>query len=197
MRRSLWFTSAFTLILFGNFAHAQQTDLALGGSTLYSFKSNSASQAYVPPPERGGTYPDASAEVILPNHFGFSAEGAFRYHQGLYDGYQRFRPILYDINGVFTHRVAAKTRADVLAGFGGESLIFYNQFASCQAGVCPTSVNSNHFLLHTGVGVRYSFWRHFFIRPEAHYYIILNNHEFHSDNVFRIGASIGYTFNHK
>jgi len=32
------------------------------------------------------------------------------------------------------------------------------------------------------------------VRPEAHYYFIPNNYQFHSDHVFRIGGSIGYTF---
>ena len=50
---------------------------------------------------------------------------------------------------------------------------------------------------HFGVGIRYYFWRNVFARPEAHYYIIPNNVEFHSDNVFRVGASIGHTFGTK
>ena len=44
-----------------------------------------------------------------------------------------------------------------------------------------------------GAGVRYYVWHHFFVRPEVHYYHIQNNVEFNSDNVFRVGASIGYT----
>jgi hypothetical protein len=47
---------------------------------------------------------------------------------------------------------------------------------------------------HLGGGVRYYFWHQFFIRPEIHYYRIQNNVEFHSDNLFRASASIGYTF---
>jgi hypothetical protein len=54
-------------------------------------------------------------------------------------------------------------------------------------------VSSTHLLGHVAGGVRYYFWRHFFVRPEAHYYFVINNFEFHSDNVFRLGASIGYT----
>jgi hypothetical protein len=37
-------------------------------------------------------------------------------------------------------------------------------------------------------------WHHAFIRPEARYYNILNNNNnFSSNNVIRVGASIGYT----
>ena len=81
-----------------------------------------------------------------------------------------------------------------MAGFGGESLLFYNTFSRCNYSNCLVNVNSNHFLLHLGGGVRYYVWREFFIRPEVHYYRVLNNSQFNSDNIFRVGASIGYTF---
>jgi hypothetical protein len=36
------------------------------------------------------------------------------------------------------------------------------------------------------------------VRPEAHLYRIVNNtNTFHSDNVLRVGASVGYTFGRK
>ena len=47
---------------------------------------------------------------------------------------------------------------------------------------------------------RYYVWHHVFVRPEIHYYHIPNNNNpnnngfFNSNNVFRVGASIGYTF---
>ena len=153
---------------------------------------------FLPPPEKGGTYPAFSAEYILENHFGFTAEGAFRYHYAYYNAFQPYRPIFYDVNGLYTARLARKTRGDFMAGVGGESLRFYNPSYGCgiPTGGCRTFVNANHFLTHLGVGIRYSVWRDFFVRPEAHWYFILNNNEFHSDNVFRIGASVGYTFAH-
>ena len=82
-----------------------------------------------------------------------------------------------------------------MAGAGVESVLFY-EHGTCglTGGGCRTHVDSNHFLLHAGFGVRYYAWRSVFIRPEVHYYFIPNNFEFHSDNVFRIGASVGYTF---
>jgi hypothetical protein len=196
LRKSLWFMCACATFALAGVACAQeqQIDVLFGGSTLYSFKSTSASQAFIPPPEKGGVYPDAGLQIVLPNHFGIAAEGAFRYDKGLYNGFQEYRPIFYDFNGVYTSHVAKKIPVDVMAGIGGETLIFYNEFASCATGNCRISVSSNHFLFHTGVGLRYYFLRHMFVRGEAHYYIIPNNYEFHSDNVFRVGASIGYTF---
>ena len=51
-----------------------------------------------------------------------------------------------------------------------------------------------HFLVDAGAGIRYYVWGHVFVRPEVHYYHIMNNSDFFSSgNIFRVGASIGYT----
>ncbi len=182
------------------FAHAQQIaqiDIAAGGSTLFSTKSISSSAAFIPPPLSGGVYPSFSADVLLDNHFGFNAEGWFRYHAGTYDGFQKFRPVYYDINGVYTRTISTKFRFDALAGFGGESLIFYNQYLPCPlSGACQPQISATHLVLHLGGEVRYYPWRlrHLFLRPEAHYYRIIDNTEFYSGNILRLGASIGYSF---
>lgn len=170
--------------------------MAVGGSTLFSTKLNTASQAFLPPPEKGGTYASASAQYIRKDRRGLNIEVVTRAKQGLYNGFQRYRPVLYDVNGVFAPRLRPGLRANFLAGFGGQSLIFYNQTAPCHngTGICPFSVSSTHLLVHAGAGLRYTFWGNFFVRPEVHYYHVFNNTEFHSDNVFRMGASVGYTF---
>jgi hypothetical protein len=179
------------------FAPAQQIDLAVGGSTLWSTKPLTASQAFLPPAEKGGIYAGASLQYLTEKRLGINIEGAFRAKQGLYNGYQYYRPALYDINAVYAHRMAPKIRADFMAGAGGETLLFYRQTNCNYGGGCRTYVNDTHFLVHAGVGVRYYVWKTFFVRPEAHYYYIHNNFEFHSDHVLRIGASIGHTFGSK
>ena len=177
-------------------AQAQQLDVAVGGTTLWSPKNTSASVGFIPPPEKGGTYPSFSAEYVSDNHWGLGVEGAFRYHQTIYNFFQPYRPILYDANILYTSDVAKKTRADFMAGIGGQTVLFYTASNICgiPAGGCRIYVNSTHFATHLGVGIRYTFWRNFFVRPEAHWYFIPNNFQFHSDNVFRVGASVGYTF---
>lgn len=196
MRRFSSFAFACALFITASMARSQTVDVAVGGSTIWSFKNPTASVGFLPPAEKGGVYPGASVEYILPNHFGLLAEGAFRYHQGNYNDFQPYRAILYDANGVYTSHLARKTRGDFMAGIGAESLLFYNQANACNipTGGCSTTLNSNHFLLHFGVGVKYALWRNFFVRPEAHWNYIINNHEFHSNNVFRVGVSLGYTF---
>ena len=179
------------------FAPAQQIDFAVGGSTLWSTKPLTASQAFLPPAEKGGIYAGASLQYLTARRFGINVEGAFRAKQGLYNGYQYYRPALYDVNAVYARPLAPKIRADFMAGAGGETLLFYQQTNCAYSSGCSTYVNNTHFLVHAGVGVRYYVWKTFFVRPEAHYYYIHNNFEFHSDHVFRIGASIGHTFGSK
>ncbi len=195
MRKFVSLELVCAFIFFASFAHAQQIDFAAGGSTLWSSKNTNASAAFLPPAEKGGTYPSFTFQYLTDKNRGIAIEGAFRYHKGIYDNFQLFRPILYDANAVYSHRLAAKTHGDFMAGAGVETLLFYAH-GGCGliGGGCRTYVNSNHFLMHAGFGVRYYAWRSVFVRPEVHYYFIPNNFEFHSDNIFRIGASVGYTF---
>jgi hypothetical protein len=191
-RNILWLTLALGALV--SFAPAQQLDFALGGSTLWSPKSLSASEAFIPPAEKGGTYISAYLQYLTERRFGINIEGAFRPKEGLYNGFQHYRPILYDVNAVYAQRFAPKVRGDFMAGFGGQTVLFYDTTSCGYSNGCRSYVNSTHFLLHGGVGVRYYFWHRFFVRPEAHYYYVHNNFEFHSDHVFRVGASIGHTF---
>ena len=181
------------------FAHAQKLDLAVSGSTLWSSKNTTASVGFLPPPLKGGTYVGGFAQYKWSSRLSFNAEGTFRYHEGIYNGFQPYRPILYDANAVRTAQFAPKIRGDFMAGIGAETLLFYNASANCSipSGGCRTYIDRTHFLVHFGAGLRYYGWRNLFIRPEVHWYFIPNNYEFHSDNVFRIGASLGYTFRPK
>lgn len=196
MRRVLSLTFVCAFFCAAIAAHAQQLDVAVGGTTLWSPENKTASEGFLPPPQKGGVYPSFSAEYINDNHFGLLAEGAFRYHEAIYNSFQPYRPIFYDINGVYTSRLARKTRGDFMAGVGAETILFPQQFANCgiPVGGCRMFTNSTHFATHLGVGIRYSLWRNFFVRPEAHWYYVVNNYQFHSGNVFRVGASVGYTF---
>lgn len=179
-----------------SFAGAQELDLAVGGNSVWSPKNPTASVGFLPPPMKGGVYPSVSASYIKENHFGLNVEGSFRYHYAIYNDYQTYRPIIYDVNGLYTAHLARKTRGDFMAGIGGETLRFDAPYYGCviPTGGCQTFTNSNHFLTHAGVGVRYSVWRGVFVRPEAHWYYIFNNYQFHSNNLFRVGVSVGWTF---
>lgn len=196
MRKFAFLVLVCVVSVFADLAHAQQFDVAVGGNILESAKNTTASQVYLAPPEKGGLYPSVSVDRIRKNHFGYSAEVAFRYHYALYNYYQQFRPLIYDVNGLYSTHVAKRTTANFMAGIGGQTVLFYSPYGNCLYTTgCSTHLDSTHFLAHLGAGVQYRVWRNFFVRPEAHYYRIFNNaDEFHSDNVIRVGASIGYTF---
>ncbi len=185
---------ACTLAVLTAAAKAQQFDLAVGAGSLFSTAQTTASQAFLPPPERGGTYVTASGQLLFTKHLGVNAEFVMRRNKALYNGFQDFRPFLYDANAVYARRLTDNASVDFMAGMGGQTVLFYNQFGPCLTATCPVLVNTTHLLAHAAADVRYYFWRNFFLRPEIHYYRVINNSEFHSDNVFRAGASIGYTF---
>jgi len=189
----------FSLLVCAVFAHAQKLDLAVNGSTLWSPKNTTASVGFLPPPLKGGTFVGGSAQYKWHQHLSFNVEGSVRYHQGIYNGFQPYRPILYDANAVYATQFARKVRGDFMAGIGGETLLFYYPYSYCgiPSGGCRTYIDRTHFLVHLGAGLRYYVWRNIFLRPEVHWYFVPNNYEFHSDNVFRLGASLGYTFGSK
>lgn len=202
MRKFARFISA-AIVLLSAFASAQQIDVTVGGSTALSTKNTSASQTYLPPAEKSGLYPSVSADYIFHKNFGFNAEVAVRAKEGLYNGFQGYRPIFFDANAIFVPRISAKAHAEFMAGVGGVRTAFYNQSGSygqsgsCNpiyANGCLTYLSTTHFLAHIGGGIRYDVWRSFFIRPEAHLYLIPNNTPFNSDYVGRVGVSIGYRF---
>lgn len=196
LRKLALLTPVCAFVVFAAFAHAQQFDLAVGAGTLVSTKNTTASQIYLPPPEKGGTYVNVSLDRIFKNRFGYSVEGAFRAKQALYNYFQQYRPILYDVNALYAPSVGNRSKAIFTAGAGGQSVLFYTGYTGCYyPSGCVTHVDSNHFLVHAGAGLSYTVWRKVFVRPEVHYYHIFNNTDvFHSDNVFRAGVSVGYTF---
>jgi hypothetical protein len=177
-----------------SFTQAQQVDVAAGAGTVWSSEPSTASLAFPPPAMKGGIYPSLGVQYLRENHLGINVEGSFRATEAIYNSYQPYRPILYDANAVYARTLATKARGDFMAGIGGQTLLFYSAGACGPNGGCRSFVNSTHFALHAGFDVRYYVWRNFFVRPEVHYYFVPNNFEFHSDNVFRLGVSIGHTF---
>lgn len=197
MRKLVLFAIVFGLFLITGLAQAQQFDVNAGGGTLLSSTNSNSLSSNNPTAEKGGTYLNIGFDVIPFRHrLGFGFETAWRASQGTDFFGQPYRPILYDVNAVYQPRLSKKAGADFMAGIGGQSTRYYSNQFSCNPilGTCINYVSSNHFTEHLGAGIRYYVWGHFFVRPEIHYYHIQNNTtDFTSNNVFRAGASIGYT----
>ena len=194
MRKIAIVASVFVFMFsLAGLATAQQGDAMFGLNTLMS--SGSCDESTGICPEKGGVYPSVSADVVFHKRVGFAFETAWKGSQGAYGGTggQPFRPILSDFNLLFQPRLGKKVGADIMAGVGWQSTRFYVPY--CTNGfTCNNFVSSHHFLTHIGGGIRYYVWNHVFIRPEAHYYLVNNNtNDFSSNNILRVGASIGYT----
>ena len=193
MRKFALLVPTCTVLLFATLAPAQQIDIALGGSVLMASSPTSSSVNFQPPSEKGGTYINISGDFVKFKHrLGLNVETAWRYKTGNYEGYETYRPIFTDVNALFQPKLGKKLGLDLMGGVGVASTRF-NLVTSCNSPGCINYTSSNHFMEDLGGGIRYYVWRHVFVRPEVHYYHIQNNQEFNSNNVIRVGASIGYT----
>lgn len=201
MRKITLFAALLILFLFSNLAIAQQADAMLGFGTMLApgaqgcFLDANNNQFC---PERGGLYTNIGADVIFHKRVGIGFDASWRSvgNFGGASGFgQPYRPIQFDFNGVYQPRFGKKVGADLFGGIGWQTTRFYSfqPTYNCYAyGQCYTS--SNHFLVDLGAGIRYYVWGNVFVRPEAHYYHVLNNTDvFTSNNIVRVGASIGYT----
>ncbi len=202
MRKLAFLAAISALFVFPNLASAQQADAMFGFGTLLAAGSGNTTSCVTfssscVGPEKGGLFTTISGDVIFHKRIGFNFEANWRTKQGLdlANGGQLYRPIIFDFNGVYQPRLSKKVGADLMAGIGWQTTRFYEYtytsnclvFGSCY-------VSNNHFLVHFGGGVRYYVWNSLFIRPEAHFYHILNNSDvFTNGNVVRVGATIGYT----
>jgi len=198
LRKTSLLALVSAVLFLASFAQAQQADAMFGGGTTLSSGSTSCpvTGGFCFVPEKGGFYPNIGADVIFHKRVGFGFDAVWRGGQGDYAGLGiPYRPILFDFNGVYQPKINKKTGLDLMGGIGWQSTRFYGYqpTSSCvYFGACYTS--SNHFLVDVGAGIRYYVWGHVFLRPEAHYYHIVNNTtDFSNNNLIRVGASIGYT----
>ena len=189
-------------LVFALGAQAQEFHGAFGFGTVKAPGITTDSNGTVFPSVSGGLYPSFSGFFILKHHLGFGGEVAWRAHQAIYTEagsnflFQApYRPIFYDFDAVYGRNFGKKFGGDVMAGIGGEDLRFYTPYYQCGTfSGCTNYQSINHFAGHFAADIRYYFWGHAFIRPEAHYYVIRNNVEFNGANVSRFAISIGYSF---
>jgi len=175
-------------------AGAQQIDVGFGVNALTSPSASSATGNYSPQMMGGGAYPSFSGDILFKHQLGIQGEVAWRARQNIGFGFQPYRPILYDFNGIWAPRLGKRAAAEVMGGFGGESIRFYTPFVNCSFSGCTDYVSSQHLLGHVGGGLKFYVTHSIFVRPEVHAYFIRNNYEFSSPRAFREGVSIGYTF---
>lgn len=183
------------LFVFAAVAAQAQMDVAFGVSTLSGPSAGSATGNYAPQNIGGGAYPNFSADYLFWHNFGIGGEISWRASQTLWGGQLPFRPILFSVNGVYAPRLGKYAGVELQGGLGAESVRFYTGNVTCSyfAG-CSNYQSTNHFMGHFGGGIRLYPKGNFFIRPEAHVYLVRNNFEFSGARAARYGVSIGYTW---
>lgn len=185
------FVFAFCLLV--SSAYGQQFDAAFGVGTISSSSGTTTNGLFFPS-DTGGAYPGFSADLLLHHRFGVEGELSWRASQGLYGGFQPYRPIFYSFNAIWAPKLSKNFTAELLAGIGGEDVRFYG-FTNCNNFFgCTSYSSSNHFMGNFGGGIRAYIWHNVFVRPEVRLYLINNNNEFSSNTVVRYGGSLGYSF---
>ena len=175
-------------------AQAQEFDAAFGVGTVTAPSASTASGNHSFESLRGGAYPSFSGDFLFKGRLGVQGEVAWRASRALYGGFQPYRPIFWDFNGIYVPKLGKFAAAELMAGIGVESLRAYQGFTSCSFTGCTDYSSTNHFMGHVGGGLRLYADGHFFVRPEAHLYLVRNNIEFSSNRLTRFGISLGYNF---
>jgi hypothetical protein len=178
-------------------AFAQSVDLAFGVGTLTA-PGTTTRNGLLYPSETGGTYISFGGDVLVHKRFGVGAEIAWRASQNNYGNLAPYRPLFFDINGVWAPRLTKRLTGELQAGIGVEDLRFYTGYGNgggCDIyGYCNNFVGSHHFMGDFGGGIRAYVWHNLFVRPEVRLYLVHNNAEFSSGTAVRYGASLGYSF---
>jgi hypothetical protein len=176
-------------------AHAQRIDFSFGLSTTNGPSAQTDSSGNVVAPSFArGTYIGFGGNVLFYHNMGINGEVSLRATQAHYSTAFfdiPYRPVFYDFNAIWAPKYG-KLGPELMAGIGAESLRFYVA-PSCGSG-CINYQSFNHFTGHFGGGLKIYVKGGFFVRPEAHLYLVHNNQEFNGGRVGRYGASIGYSF---
>ncbi len=177
-----------------NFAQAQKIDLAFGISTVDAPGASKADSSHSPVSLTGGTYPGFSGDVQVWHNLGVGGEIYWKASRSDYANTGvNYRPVFYDINAVYSPKIATHAYLELVGGIGALSSRFYTG-TTCGAYSCSNYQSSNHFDADFGVGLKLYPKGGFFVRPEARVYLVHNNLEFSSPRIMRYGLDIGYTF---
>ena len=175
-------------------AAAQQFDVAFGLGGVSSTSAANASGNYFPQDVGGGTFLGFSGDYLFRRQLGIEGEISWRASQNLYAGYQPFRPIFWDFNGIWAPAVGSRFSPELLAGIGAETVRFYQPYFICSGFGCTNYTSQSQFMGDFGGGIRFYVTHSIFVRPEARLYLIHDNYLFSSGYATRYGVSIGYSF---
>ena len=171
-----------------------QGDIGFSVGTLTAPSSASASGNHSPQTIGGGAYLTVGGNYLFRNNLGLGSEVSWRASQNLYQGFQPFRPIFYDVHATYAPNLGKHAQLEFIGGLGGLSTRFYSPYYACNVFVCTNYSNINHFMGDVGVGVRLYVYNSVFLRPEFREYFIHDAYEFSSGHASREGVALGYAF---
>ena len=185
--------SGFLLAL-SAMAYGQQFDAAFGINGLKAPSASNAGPDYSPQTIGGGVYPKFSADFLFWHNAGINGEVSWRVGQNLYQGFQPFRPVFFDFNGIWAPSLGKRAAVDLMAGIGAESVRFYQPTYNCGFTGCTNYTSDNHFMGHFGGGIRLYVTSNVFVRPSVDLFMVHNNFEFSGARATQFGLSVGYSF---
>jgi hypothetical protein len=150
-------------------------------------------------PHLGGFFLGFGGDVMFTKHFGAGFQANLQPSKDNY-GPLDYRQTFYDVNGIYAPINHKRVVLQLEGGIGGAKTSFsFNQSECIGTAVCTTQAepvgNTNHFLVHAGVGVQLFLTQHIFVRPEFDYYYIPNfTDQFGSNSVPGGSVWVGYNF---
>lgn len=150
-------------------------------------------------PHLGGFFLGFGGDLMFTKHFGAGFQANLQPAKDDY-GPLEYRQTFYDVNGIYAPINRKRVVLQLEGGIGGAHTSFsFNQSSCIGSAVCSTQSepvgNTNHFLVHAGVGVQLFLTEHIFIRPEFDYYYIPNfTDQFGSNSVPGGSLWVGYNF---
>ena len=147
----------------------------------------------------GGFFLGLGGDVMLQKHFGIGAEVNLQPAKNDY-GPLQYRQTFYDFNGIYAPINEKRVTLQLQGGIGVARTGFSFSQDSCVGTAVCSSVsqpvgNSNHFQVHTGVGVQFFLTQHLFIRPQFDLHYVPNlTQQFGSNAVPEGTIWVGYSF---
>ncbi len=181
-------------------SEAQEISAAFGLSGVWAPSANSTNlitnngNVFFPQSVGTGTWPVVSGSFVTAKRIGIEGEVTWRARQNFYDGFQPFRPIMWDINALYAPKLGDRATLELLGGIGQEDVRFYTGNLNCSFSGCTNFDSEKHFMGDVGAGLRLYLTKNFFVRPEARVYFVRNNFDFSGNHAVRGGVSLGFTF---
>lgn len=151
-------------------------------------------------PKMGGLFSDIGGNVMFSTHFGVGGDYTWRNTHAAYAGLN-YRPMFYDIDGVYQPRRFGRFEPEFRAGLGGAAIHYTykqtacNSFTGCSTANSPVA-NSNHFAVHMAAAGRIYATKNIFVRPAFDLRYVDNFFQFGRGWVPEYSVGLGWSFGH-